>query len=392
MAHSERSLAPDIARGFMLLFIALVNVGIYVVGRDLDATGHVADASFLDRVALFFEQLFAAERSRPMFAILYGFGIAVMASRMVGRGYTAKGVRKVLRRRSWWLLAFGTVHAVFLFQGDILGAYGATGLIALGFVHLSDRALRRWMWGTFAWVTLTLGFILVAAGVAATGTDPGATAGEGLSRGYLDSLGLGVQAAITGPILATLTLAFVPLMILGLRLQRSGWLAHPGEHLESLRRTFRWGMVVNIATSLPVALSALGVWHPNADQCTTAYGLTFVGGMWAGYGYICGFALLAHRWSARGRHGLPGALAALGERSLTGYLGQSIIMAPLLSLWGFGLGEGLGYLAAACIAVGAWGTTLAVAVAMDRRGLRGPFEVVLRRLVYGRPRPATMQG
>ncbi len=62
--------------------------------------------------------------------------------------------------------------------------------------------------------------------------------------------------------------------------------------------------------------------------------LTIAGGMVIGLACVCGLALLAHRWAARGRRGLPGALAALGERSLTGYLAQSFLMAPPLAAWG----------------------------------------------------------
>jgi uncharacterized membrane protein YeiB len=81
------------------------------------------------------------------YVILYGFGMAVMAARMLARDIDVKGARKVLRRRSWWLIAFGALHGMLLFHGDIVAVYGATGLIALGFVHLSERALRRWLWG-----------------------------------------------------------------------------------------------------------------------------------------------------------------------------------------------------------------------------------------------------
>lgn len=380
IAHAERSLAPDIARGFMLLFIALANVGIYITGHTLDDYGNAADASLFDRVALFVEQLIAADRSRPMFAILYGFGIAVMASRMYARGLGAKQARKVLRRRSWWLIAFGLVHSTFLFSGDILAMYGATGLIALGFVHVSNRALKRWFWISFAWMMLVLPPLMM--GLVAI--DDGAPKADADGSNYLVAMGGGAASTVFAVLVAPLTMMFISLVIAGIALQRSGWLTNPADHVSRLRKVFIWGMVVNIASSAPGALIALGAWHPSETLVGLAELLTFAGGMVAGLGYICGFALLAHRWSARGRRGVPGALAALGERSLTGYLGQSIIMAPLLSTWGFGVGEGLGFAAAAAIAVGAWTVTLLVAMAMDRKGIRGPFEVVLRRLVYGK--------
>ncbi len=146
-------------------------------------------------------------------------------------------------------------------------------------------------------------------------------------------------------------------------------------------------MVVNLVSALPVSLVGLGVWEPPTVLFVSSLYLTLVGGMYAGLGYICGFALLAHRWRAKGRRGLPGALAAVGERSLTSYLLQSVIMAPLLSAWGLGVGAHVGYLGAYGVAFGTWAVTVIAAVLMDRAGRRGPFEVALRRLTYG-PKPS----
>jgi uncharacterized membrane protein YeiB len=166
-------------------------------------------------------------------------------------------------------------------------------------------------------------------------------------------------------------------------LHRAGWIEHPGDHLPQLKQVFITGMIVNVASSLPVALIGLGAWEPSTGVWIGSVYLTLLGGLYAGIGYICGFALLAHKLRGFGRRGVPGALAAVGERSLTCYLLQSFIMAPLLTAWGFGLGEDLGYLGAFGVAFGTWLITVLVAVALDKAGKRGPFEVLLRRLTYG---------
>ncbi len=210
-----------------------------------------------------------------------------------------------------------------------------------------------------------------------------AVGAEPLATDYLGFAVLGATAGAANVAMALLLAAYLPLVIAGMLLQRAGWLNHPAEHLRALRRVFWTGMAVNVVSSLPVALIGLGVWHPGLGATFAAFYLTLLGGRYAGLGYICGFALLAHRLSGRGRRGVPGALAALGERSLTGYLGQSLVMAPLLTPWGPALGEGMGYLTAYGVAIGAWTITLAAAMIMDRRGLRGPFEVWLRRRAYG---------
>jgi uncharacterized membrane protein YeiB len=379
ITKSERSLAPDIARGGMLLFIALANVPIHMWGLGLDKYNHYTGQSGADHIAHFIEQLLIADRSRPMFAVLYGFGIAVMASRMFARGLEAKGVRKILRRRSWWLIAFGFVHATFLFFGDILAPYGAAGLIALFFVHLSNKALKRWFWGSLAYVVLIGNVIFAYFYTSGGGQAP--TIDE--LPPYVVQMIFGAVASPTAALAILVTGSFFPLIIAGMMLQRSGWLFHPEEHLPQLKKVFVTGMIVNVLSALPVALIALGAWEPSSLVWTAAVYVTLLGGMYAGIGYICGFGLLAHQLRGYGRRGIPGALAAVGERSLTSYLLQSIIMAPLLTAWGFGLGEDIGYLTAFGFAFGTWLSTVFVAVLLDKAGKRGPFEVLLRRLTYG---------
>ncbi|MEV3935821.1 DUF418 domain-containing protein [Glycomyces sp. NPDC049804] len=376
ITKAERSLAPDIARGFMLLFIALANVPVHLWGMELDRYNHNTGQSAADHIAYFLEQLLIAERSRPMFAVLYGFGIAIMASRMFARGMDAKGARKILRRRSWWLLAFGFLHSVFLFYGDILAPYGAMGLIALFFVSLSDKSLKRWLWGSIAYVVL-IGNVIMAYFFTSS-TPPGLDLPP-----YVNQMVFGAMASPAGVLGITVSGSFFPLIIAGMMLHRAGWIERPEAHLPQLKRVFITGMIVNVATSLPVALIGLGAWEPSTPVWVGSVYLTLLGGLYAGIGYICGFALLAHKLRGFGRRGVPGALAAVGERSLTSYLLQSFIMAPLLTAWGFGLGEDLGYLAAFGIAFGTWLITVFVAVALDKAGKRGPFEVLLRRLTYG---------
>lgn len=382
ITKAERSLAPDIARGGMLLFIALANVPIHLWGMGVDQYGHNTGQSAADHIALFVEQLFIADRSRPMFAILYGFGIAVMASRMFARGMEPKGVRKILRRRSWWLVAFGFLHATFLFMGDILAPYGVMGLIALFWVHLSDKGLKKWLWGSIAYVVLIGNPIMAFFFTGGAGGEPG----DASLHPYLEQMMVGAIASPFGSLAIVVTGSFFPLVIAGMMLQRKGWLNHPEEHLKRLKTVFLTGVATGALSALPVALIAIGAWEPSTSLWRAAVYLELLGGMYAGLGYICGFALLAHKLRGYGRKGVPGALAAVGERSLTSYLLQSFIMAPLLTAWGIGLGENLGYLGAFGVAFGTWAATVLIAVLMDKAGMRGPFEVLLRRLTYGRKR------
>jgi uncharacterized membrane protein YeiB len=112
-----------------------------------------------------------------------------------------------------------------------------------------------------------------------------------------------------------------------------------------------------------------------------------LGGYAGGLGYAAAFGLLAACIDGATRAGGPGSplrtLAACGQRSLSCYLGQSVLFAALLPAWTLGLGAHLTVTEAALLAVGVWLVLLLVAVASARAGCRGPAETVLRRLTYG---------
>lgn len=85
--------------------------------------------------------------------------------------------------------------------------------------------------------------------------------------------------------------------------------------------------------------------------------------------------------------GIVRALAAVGQRSLTFYLFQSLLLVPLMASWGLGLAPHLSTVSAVAIAFGVWLFSLPIAAWMDSRGMRGPAELLLRRMTYGKHDP-----
>lgn len=108
-------------------------------------------------------------------------------------------------------------------------------------------------------------------------------------------------------------------------------------------------------------------------------------GIFAGVGAAAVFGLIAHRISGAAPPLYVRALVALGRRSLSGYLAQSLVFVPVLSAWGLGLGAQLSSATVMLVGIGVWLLTAAVAHRLDLAGIRGPAEVALRRLTY-RPR------
>lgn len=377
-APPARSPAPDLARGAMLLLIALANVWTYLYGRGLTALGErPADGSDVDRLVDGLTALLVDGRTRPLFAILYGFGIATMAARLAARGREPRAVRAVLARRSVGLIALGLVHAALLFGDDILAPYGVTGLLALALVHRSRTALLRWFWGALVLMTVTgvpvlYGWVDLGEGTGAPTSDYAASALERV-----------VDAATTS-LLSGVLLFFVPHVVVGILLARSGWLTDPGAHRARLARAAAVAGTGALAANLPYALGVAGLWRPEGALTGTVLLAHELSGIAAGFAYVCLVAWLAAVGADRLHRPAVRAVAATGERSLTCYLLQSALFAPLLSAWGLGLGARLGTAQAAALAVAVWGVTVAVAVGLRRAGSPGPFEALLRRWAYGR--------
>ncbi|KGM14019.1 DUF418 domain-containing protein [Cellulomonas bogoriensis] len=373
---APRSLAPDVARGLLLLFIAVANVWVYLEGPT--GIGHRPEGGGPDRVTDGIVALLADDRSRPMFAILFGYGIATMVRRLTEKGLDDRTTRRIMRRRHLWLIALGLVHSALLFGGDILAPYGVTGLLAMLLVHRSRRTLL--MWGSIS-VGLMLLALTALHVLAAEQEVPEVD-------GYLGAMVMNLISSGTSVVASAVLLLFLSQVVAGVLLARVGWLDRPWDHRSVLARVFWWSMAVNLVLNLPWALAVARVWTPDGATLVVVTVLHLASGLVAAFGYVCGFAWWASHVQGRRRHpattAATAALVAVGRRSLTCYLLQSVVLAPLLSPWGLGLGAQMGTATATVLAVGVWASTVAVAVALERAGRRGPFEVLLRRGTYGR--------
>ena len=382
-APTSRSLSPDLARGMLLLLIASANVWGYLWSDEgfNEAGGRPVGGSSLDHLVDGVLTLLVDSHTKPMFAILYGFGLATMADRLTARGAGWKATRGVLARRSVGLIVLGLAHAALLYGGDILAPYGAAGLMALLFLHRSRTALA-WWFGVAYVLSMTAGAVAL---LAPSDSGMGDGAAEVATTTYVSLALERLTATATVTSLYTITLMFVPHLVVGILLARAGWLTRPAEHRRRLGQLAVAAAAVSLVGSLPYALAVGQVWRPGHTQLAVTELAHHVSGDVMGFGYVCLFSWLAAVWGQGTRRGLMSAVAAVGERSLTCYLLQSVMFAPLLSEWGLGLGGRISTTQAALLAVAVWLATVMVAVALQRGGRRGPFEAALRRLAYGRP-------
>lgn len=372
----ERALAPDLARGVMLAFIALANSVLYLYGREYGIRQHIVDGgNSADRAVSALLVVFVDGRAYPLFAALFGYGMVQIVRRQTGAGLAWPQTRKLLRRRSWWLVAFGFVHALLLFSGDILGTYGLLGLLLVGLLHARDRVLL-----------VVAALWLVPTGLLA-GMINGIPSPDPSERTYLWSMAIGdpLAAMVLRPVEWLMTpFAMVGVLsaaLVGVWAARRRVLDDPAGHRSRLRLTAVIGIGVAAAGGVPTALVMGEVWQPPVPVLILISGIHAVTGVAGGLGYAALLGLVAVRVGER-----PGpvvrALAACGQRSLTFYLAQSVVFVALLAAYAGGLGGRLGTAGVAVVALLTWGGTVVAAALMARAGWRGPAEVLLRRLVY----------
>lgn len=376
VALSDRALAPDLARGAMLLLIALANAHVWRYGHPLGVRGYPVGPTGPDALVTVAQLVLVDGRAYPLFGLLFGYGITQLATRGGAAGVATDAVVRLVRRRGAWMVAIGLAHGVLLWSGDVVGAYGLLAVLLAG-------VLVRASAGTLAGIAAGGTLVSVVFSAPAVAPRPDLTTtlpSTAMSSWAAAMANRVVEWVAQGLTISTLVTAGA--VALGALAARRRLLDDPGRHRTLLVRVAAGGLGAAVALGLPTALAAVGAWAPSTSSLLLAGLLHALGGYAGGVGYAALFGLLALRSGAR-----PGpvarALRASGRRSLSCYLAQSVALAVLMPAWGLGLGARLGVAQTALLATLVWLTILLAAVASERAGWRGPAETLLRRLTYG---------
>ena len=401
-SRGQRFPAPDVSRGFMLLFIALANIPFWVVTTSSSTPSDAADTAWL-----WVRTLLVDHRAYPLFAMLFGFGLATMINRRVASGTRSylsslPGVeagreptsqeetwareqatvdaRRLVRRRGLWMILFGAAHAA-LFSGDIIGTYGLAAAVFAGWLARKHRkrAMAVCVVITIAAITTmyTMGSHLAAQGLTSAAA---MQQGTGESSATLLSYISGSVTSWAGNSVATVLFSMVvPAMFLGARLADTDLLAHPERHRRLLLAVGLGGLGVGAAGGI-----GYGIWATGGTLAAWTAPLHEVMGLAGACGWLALLALYAGGPTADGRlTGLRRLASAVGRRSMTAYLSQSLLFATIFlalpTLTGIGLH--LGEARAAGIALAVWLATVGLCAVLERGGHAGPFETLLRTAV-----------
>lgn len=134
----ERFDSIDILRGLALFGVLAVNLvtefRVSIFQQFLPAQGGIG---WRDRWAEAFVRDALEMKAFALFSLLFGFGLALQYERFAATGRP----RYWLARRLGVLLAFGLLHLLLVWNGDILTEYALAGLLVLPLLEASARVV-----------------------------------------------------------------------------------------------------------------------------------------------------------------------------------------------------------------------------------------------------------
>lgn len=371
----------DALRGFALLGIVVVNVPFLALSPEGFTAASVAAP--LDRAAAFVTVAFAQAKFYLVFAFLFGYSLSFL----LDRDDAAQRTR--FRRRLLGLGLLGALHAVFAFVGDILVLYALIGTSLLWLVRWRDAALLRFAAGLLlAWWAL---FGVLAWAIGGDAMLAGSSGGTGASAPPLAGLGHALaqggflEAAVArlaawpeafGFIAFANGMAVWAMFAVGLVAGRRRCFADVGAHRSRWRRLAAAGWLLGLPPALwSAAVSVGGDGFAASDPAAlVAVVVGFATAPFLSAGYVASLVLLQHRW--------PQALAMFrpaGQTSLSGYLGESIVLSLVFCGYGLALYGQVGAATAMAIGVATWLALDLFSKAWLARFAQGPFERLLKR-------------
>lgn len=372
----ERYSEIDSLRGIALLGILVVNMlffhSPYIYFDPFNWYTAPADKTGYQILDIFIQASFY-----PLFAMLFGFGLATQFQRFEG------AFLKFGMKRMAVLLAFGIAHVFLLWAGDILITYAAAGFVLLFLLRLS----AKWL------LTLGILFYLIPNGaitlllLLVQRLDPESTAAYTDVQGIEQSIAAYGQGSFSdifmqrladwnfmnqgGLFLVWMLFSILPLLMLGAA-------AAKGNLIATIRQSPMRSIGIGV---IFVLLGTTVKWIPYFTQGNLVTGMiqdTFGGPLQAiGYGFL--LLTLASR-TTRFIGWRP--FVSAGRMSLTIYLLMSLIATTFFYNYGLGFYGKIDIQASYGIALGIYAICVIFAELWLSKAKQGPAEWLWRKLTY----------
>lgn len=396
----ERVAVLDMLRGFALLGILLVNMQFFAYPLFHGIFGLPADISTPDYAAHWFVAFAAQAKFYSLFSFLFGLGFTIIMERAAAKGYS---VVPFFARRMLVLLVIGLLHGIFIWSGDILGAYALIGFILLVLHKLQPRTLLITAIVMLAIpVLLQLAFTgMVEAAAHGTPESMAAiaqqaaeqhTAMQNAEQAAWAAYAEGGYAAAVMQRLTDLAMMYgflwiygwsiLGMFLLGAYFGKRQLIRDAEQHLPLFRKLVWVGILIGLPCAAywaTVGMPQYQAW-PSFEILWTQIANALAAPLMALL-YVASFVLLTRRafWAR-----LLAPVGKLGRMALTNYLLQSVICTLIFYSYGLGYFGQPGGLVLLGLTFAVWLAQIPLSVWWFSRYRFGPMEWLWRALTYWR--------
>jgi uncharacterized protein len=386
----------DALRGVALLGILLVNIFSFAQPHysNPNAYGDLRGANF---GVWLFSHTFAYLKFLSIFSMLFGAGVYLFTSRLEGAGRQSRWLHY---RRMLMLIAFGLLHAYFLWFGDILVHYGICGLLLYPLRQLSPRRLILIGTGILLIPILAGVFYINTMGPSdfrEFGNDlhptPTAVADDlaTFRGGWVGQLSTRASEAFE---FETTVFGWeyfwreLGLMVIGMALFKLGVFSATLNNTVYIR-------MISAAIVVGIPLTLYGVYdnYKVGWQSVPIYFrgefVDYVASLFLAFGWV-GAVMLACKSPVTKK--FIGPLKAVGRAAFSNYILQTLICTTLFYGQGFGLYGHISRVGQVGIVLAIWVVELIVSSFWFRFFRMGPLESLWRSLTYWKPQPLCERG
>jgi len=402
----ERIIAIDVLRGVALLGILLMNIMSYAMPTIayFNPTVYGGD-DVVNRWVFNLTHIFADQKFMAIFSILFGASVMLVTQNIEKRDKSPLRFHYI---RNFWLLIFGLVHAILIWDGDILVIYALCSFILYWLRKLPPSV--QFILGMLVF------YIPIGLALLADASTP-ALSREGLT--YLECYWEPEDTEIEYYLDLFQSDNYAAQVNYRLEVDSAGEVYTDGQALldftlltEFFSRAFgmmligmalyTWGIVTGkrskefyqrmaaIGLSVGLLMGIISVGLHEANDWDWSYSLflgripNHIGTPFLAAGYIA-FVML---WAQSGRATVwQDRFAAVGRTALTNYIGQSVVATFIFYGIGLGLYGEVTRLGQLPIILMIWAAQIALSVWWLGRFRYGLLEWLWRSLSYGKPQP-----
>ncbi len=399
IAAAERVELIDIVRGLALFGILAANMRGFAGPAGAYFDPSIYWGGMPDRIAQAVIDTFIQGKFVTIFACLFGVGFAVQLERGAAKGVK---IGRVYARRLGILAAFGIVHGLLIWFGDILLPYALIGFLLLLFRRRRDSTLVAWaVVGQLVPIVL-LSLALLASRVS---TEPikgpkAPSAAELVRNVEIFATGSWgeIQEQRATEVVTTnwgmFPFFFLPLLglfLIGALAWRHRFFNPTPESLPRYRKWMWIGLAVGLTGN---ALSTAIRWilhappFPPTPMTIAVQVIQMVAVPMLSLGYVCGVVVLCAdpAWHRR-----LAPFGAVGRMALSNYLLQSLICTLIFYSYGLGFFGTIGPALLIIPTVAIYAAQPVLSTWWLRRFRFGPCEWLWRTLTYGHVQPMRVE-